>query len=111
VQIVLKSGSLNLLFLFFEGEDSHGGHGLGSLVELRFKAPPGTTYSTSEVSYTSATTGRGDHKVHKGHVVAMGEKQRKKHVCQPLDHEQPWTKHVSVSYMKRVVTNTNVCFL
>jgi hypothetical protein len=29
---------------FFEGEDSYGGHGLGSLVELRFKAPPGTSY-------------------------------------------------------------------
>jgi hypothetical protein len=29
---------------------------------------------TSEVSYTSATTGRGDHEVHKGHVVAMGKK-------------------------------------
>jgi hypothetical protein len=28
----------------------------------------------SEVGYTSATTGRGDHEVHKGHVVAMGEK-------------------------------------
>jgi hypothetical protein len=26
---------------------------------------------TSEVGYTSATTGRGDHKVHKGHVVAL----------------------------------------
>jgi hypothetical protein len=25
--------------------DSHGDHGLGSLVELRFKAPPGTSYS------------------------------------------------------------------
>jgi hypothetical protein len=25
---------------FLEGEDSHGDHGLGSLVELRFKAPP-----------------------------------------------------------------------
>jgi hypothetical protein len=25
---------------------------------------------TSEVGYTSATTGRGDHKVHKGHVVS-----------------------------------------
>jgi hypothetical protein len=30
---------------FLEGEDSHGYHGLGSLVELRFKAPPGTSYS------------------------------------------------------------------
>jgi hypothetical protein len=27
---------------------------------------------TSEVGYTSATTGRGDHEVHKGHVVALG---------------------------------------
>jgi hypothetical protein len=26
---------------------------------------------TSEVGYTSATTGRGDHEVHKGHVVAL----------------------------------------
>jgi hypothetical protein len=30
---------------FLDGEDSHGDHGLGSLVELRFKAPPGTSYS------------------------------------------------------------------
>jgi hypothetical protein len=30
---------------FLEGEDSHGDHGLGSLVELRFKASPGTSYS------------------------------------------------------------------
>jgi hypothetical protein len=26
---------------------------------------------TSEVGYTSATTGRGDHEVRKGHVVAL----------------------------------------
>jgi hypothetical protein len=26
---------------------------------------------TSEVGYTSATTGSGDHEVHKGHVVAL----------------------------------------
>jgi hypothetical protein len=25
-----------------------------------------------EVGYTSATTGRGDHEVHKGHVVVLG---------------------------------------
>jgi hypothetical protein len=30
---------------FLEGEDSIGDHRLGSLVELRFKAPPGTSYS------------------------------------------------------------------
>jgi hypothetical protein len=29
---------------------------------------------TSEVGYTSATTGMGDHEVHKGHVVALGRK-------------------------------------
>jgi hypothetical protein len=82
---------------FHEGEDSHGDYGLGSLEQLRFKAPPGTSYSyitihfifiyhhpphrdkvtasmgvpTSEVGYTSATTGKGDHEVHKGHVVAL----------------------------------------
>jgi hypothetical protein len=28
---------------------------------------------TSEVGYTSATTGKGDEEVHKGHVVALGK--------------------------------------
>jgi hypothetical protein len=28
---------------------------------------------TSEVGYTSATTGRGDHEVHKGHVLALAK--------------------------------------
>jgi hypothetical protein len=32
---------------------------------------------TLEVGYTSATTGRGDHEVHKGNVVALGEKIKK----------------------------------
>jgi hypothetical protein len=32
-----------------------------------------------EVGYTSATTGRGVHEVHKGHVVALREK--KHHIC------------------------------
>jgi hypothetical protein len=31
---------------------------------------------TSEVGYTSATTGRGDHEVYKGHVVALGRKKK-----------------------------------
>jgi hypothetical protein len=74
---------------FLEGEDSHRDHDLGGLVELRFKAPPGTQYpyitihligttylrfmgiQTSEVGSISATTGRGDHEVHDGHVVAL----------------------------------------
>jgi hypothetical protein len=30
----------------------------------------------SEVGYTSATTGRGDHEVHNGHVVALGKRER-----------------------------------
>jgi hypothetical protein len=29
---------------------------------------------TLEVGYTSATTGKGDHEVHKGHVVALEKK-------------------------------------
>jgi hypothetical protein len=29
---------------------------------------------TSEVGYTSVTTGRGDHEVHKRHVVGRGKK-------------------------------------
>jgi hypothetical protein len=32
---------------------------------------------TSEVGYTSSTTGWGDHEFHKGHVVAL-KKERKK---------------------------------
>jgi hypothetical protein len=77
---------------FLEGEDPHGDHGLVSLIEFRFKAPPGTSYSYitihligttylrlmgvpfSEVGYTSATIERGDHEVHKGHVVSLEKK-------------------------------------
>jgi hypothetical protein len=33
------------MVFFLEGEDPHADHGLGSLVELRFKAPPGASYS------------------------------------------------------------------
>jgi hypothetical protein len=64
---------------FLEGEGSHGDHGLGSLVELRFMAllvlhiqiSPSTSSGvpTSEVGYTSAST--GDHEVHKGYVVVF----------------------------------------
>jgi hypothetical protein len=34
---------------------------------------------TSEVGYTSATAGRGDHEVHKGHVMAFGKKEKVSH--------------------------------
>jgi hypothetical protein len=40
---------------FLEGEDSHGDHGLGSLVELRFKAPPGTSYSCTTIHLIGRT--------------------------------------------------------
>jgi hypothetical protein len=50
-------------------EDPHGKHGLVSLVEFRFKAAPGTSYSYITI-HTSATTRRGDHEVHKWHAVA-----------------------------------------
>jgi hypothetical protein len=79
-----------MVIFSLEGEYSHGDHGLGSLVELGFKAPPGTSYSyntiyligttelrlmgdpAAEVGYTLATTGRGDLEVHKGRVVELG---------------------------------------
>jgi hypothetical protein len=31
-------------------------------------------FPTAEVGYTSATAGRGDHEVHKGHVVKKKKK-------------------------------------
>jgi hypothetical protein len=40
-----------------------------------------------EVGYTSATTGRGDHEVHKGHVVTLGKNLRRftpKNIFSPL---------------------------
>jgi hypothetical protein len=47
---------------------------------------------TSEVGYTSATTGRGDHEVHKGHVVALAQK--KVGVCVALG-----TQHTMRMYL------------
>jgi hypothetical protein len=40
---------------FLEKEDSHGDHGLGSLVELRFKAPPGPSYSYITIQLVGTT--------------------------------------------------------
>jgi len=41
--------------IFLEGEDSHGDHGLGRLVEFRFKGPPGTisSYITTQIIGTT----------------------------------------------------------
>jgi hypothetical protein len=33
---------------------------------------------SSKVSYTSATTGREDREVHKGHVVVLGKEKKRK---------------------------------
>jgi hypothetical protein len=38
-------------------------------------------FPPSEVDYTSATTGRGDHEVHKGHVMALKEKRVSGHTA------------------------------
>jgi hypothetical protein len=40
---------------FLEEEDSHGDHGLDSLVELRFKTPPGTSYSYTTIQLIGTT--------------------------------------------------------
>jgi len=41
--------------IFSEGEDSRGDHGLGRLVETRFKCPPGTTSSYITTHIIGAT--------------------------------------------------------
>jgi hypothetical protein len=100
---------------FLEGEDPHGDHGLGSLVEFRFKAPPGTSYSYITIHLigttklrlmggcTSATTGTGDHDVHKGHMVAL----ETKFVIKPDDVRNCRPKHVA--YMRNKLMSEHSC--
>ena len=76
----------------FEGEDSRGDHGLGRLVEFRFKAPPGTTTPSITTHTPSGQRNCGSWASHpqksvtllpcpggrttkstKGHVVAGGD--------------------------------------
>jgi hypothetical protein len=70
---------------FLEEEDPLGDDGLGSLVEFRFKAPPGTSYSYITIHLIGTTYlrlmcapssefGYFGHEVHKGHVVLALEK-------------------------------------
>ena len=40
---------------FPEGEDSHDDHGLGRLIEFRFKGPPGTTSSSITTNIIGTT--------------------------------------------------------
>jgi hypothetical protein len=47
-------------------------------------------FPASEVCYTSTTTGRGGHEVHKGHVVALGEKLDDKSKIVPASDLRMW---------------------
>jgi hypothetical protein len=51
------SGSIpgSTVGIFPEGEDSRGDHGMGRLVEFRFKGPPGTpsSYITTHITGTT----------------------------------------------------------
>jgi len=82
--------------IFLEEEDSHDDHGLGRLVEFRFKVPPGTT-SSSITTHTPPgqrncaswashpqkqvtllpCPGERTTKSTKGHVVALEKEKRK----------------------------------
>ena len=110
------------LGIFLEGEDSRGGHGLGRLVEFRFKAPPGTT-SPSITTHTrsgqrncsswasqpqkSATLlpcpGGRTTKSTKGHVVALGGGNSR--VC--LEMKFWWSKDVCLKILWRWRQNTS----
>jgi hypothetical protein len=49
---------------------------------------------TSEVGYTSAKTGRGDHEVHKGHVVAL----EKKYTSPCVSYYKAIIKHKAIEH-------------
>jgi hypothetical protein len=58
-----------------------------------------------EVGYTSATTGRGDHEVHKGHVVALeGKKNFMKILGALLEcYMQTYGQAEQETYMMKVI--------
>jgi hypothetical protein len=62
---------------------------------------------TSEVGYTSATTGRGEHEVHKGHVVALEKKKLAEEVW--TLHERYFTLYVHYLYCLSSLGNW-ICF-
>jgi len=100
--------------IFLEGEDSHGDHGLGRLVEFRFKAHPGTT-SPSITTHTPSgqrnyaswasqpqksvtllpRPGGRTTKSTKGHLVALGKKYIYIYIC---------VKHFGMANIKFVVS-------
>jgi hypothetical protein len=57
----------------------------------------------SEVSFTSATAGRGDHEVHDRHVVALGEPPPPP---PPTTKQQQQQKHCISQPMGQQVTDT-----
>jgi hypothetical protein len=64
---------------------------------------------TSEVGYTSATTGRGDHEVHKGHVVALTKERKKESITFTSLHQiYHYIKQYPIKYQKKVITLNNL---
>jgi hypothetical protein len=67
---------------------------------------------TLEVGYTSATTGRGDHEVHKGHVVALEEEEINLIKCRivlvPLIINMKMNYNISI--YRNVLHEFQVCF-
>jgi len=116
--------------IFPEGKDSRGDHGLGRLVEFRFKGPPGTTsYINTHRDNVSAPYGRPNfrsrlHSCHvqeggprspQGHVVAL----EKKHLspscllflkCDAGENKEiSWTNRVkNKGLLQRIKDGSNV---
>jgi len=69
--------------IFPEGEDTRGEHGLGRLVEFRFKGPPGTT-SSYIITHIIGTTPHGHPKLssrlHSCHAQEGGPRSPQGHV-------------------------------
>jgi hypothetical protein len=72
---------------------------------------------TSEVGYTSATTGRGDHEVHDGHVVALDLKNMLDTCLFPTRNGTrvpfipAYIDHCSTSGQSNTVSRYVVCYL
>jgi hypothetical protein len=71
---------------FLEGEDTHGYHGLGSLLERRFKVPPGTSPPPQTVVTTPTEDG---HKQHTNTATAIWTERKKEHRTTEKEMEGP----------------------
>jgi hypothetical protein len=65
---------------------------------------------TSEVGYTSATTGRGDHKVHKGHVVAL-EREREREREKLMNIMSAWKPRLGSTFIHFLCISASCCKL